>query len=218
MDFSYSDLKLAPNRDNVILDTCRNKRVLHIGAADSPYTKDAYATGLLLHKRLSEVASELIGIDLDAAAADWLNQKGLPKVYVTDLNEAATLNFAPDVIVFGETIEHVPDPGHCLDVLKSCMGAKTKLIITTPNCFDLRFFSMVLHNHERIHDDHKVGFTYGLLAQLLSSKQLKIDDFYFTFLPRKHYPIWMRLRHLIAKFRHGFGETLLATCSLSKES
>lgn len=214
MHFSYKNLKLARNRDEVILRLCRGKRVLHIGAADSPYTYEKFASGLLLHKRLGDVAATLLGIDLDAEAANWLNSQGLPETLTMDMNQVSELGFTPDVIVFGETIEHVVNLGACLETLKACMKEDTLLIISTPNCFHLRFTSMVLRNHEKIHDDHKVGFTYGLLYQLLKSQGLAINDFYFTFLSRERYPWWRHIWYLASTVRHGFSETLLAVCRI----
>lgn len=214
MYFSYKNLKLADNRDDVILAICRGMRVLHIGAADSPFTRDKYASGLLLHKRLSEVAIELVGIDLDQEAADWMNSQGLPETRVVDMNDVSDLGFRPDVIVFGETIEHMVNVGASLNTLKSCMTSETRLVISTPNCYHLWFTSMVLRDHELIHDDHKVGFTYGLLWQALQSQGLKMDDFYFTFLPRERYAWWRRVWLIASKFKHGLSETLLAVCKL----
>jgi hypothetical protein len=214
MYYSYKNMKVSRNRDDEILEICRGKRVLHIGAADSPYTCAKFDSNLLLHKRLSTVTTELLGIDLDADAADWLNHQGLPEIRVMDMNDIASLEFRPQVIVFGETIEHVVNIGTCLATLKSCMNAETLLLISTPNCFHLRFASMVLRNYEDVHDDHKVGFSYGLLHQLLRSQKLKIVDFYFTFLPRSEYPWWRRGWYRVSTFRHGFAETLLAVCRL----
>lgn len=218
MKYSYKGLKLARDRDDVILEHCRNKRVLHVGAADSPYTQHKYASGTLLHKRLSTVASELLGIDIDEEASNWLNDRGLPRIVAADITDAANMRFAPDVIVFGETIEHVANIGTCLENLKRCMTPSTKLLISTPNCYHLWFTSMVLRNHEVIHDDHKVGFSYGLLRQLLESQGLTVCDFYFTFLPREHYSWWRRLWYRLSVIRCGFAETMLAVCKLEPNS
>jgi hypothetical protein len=187
---------------------------LHIGAADSPHTRKKLAAGLLLHERLSTVATGLLGIDLDADAATWLNEQGLPEIRVVDMNNAPDLGFDPEVIVFGETIEHVVNVGACLDTLKACMKPNTSLVISTPNCFHLWFMSMVVRNHESIHDDHKVGFTYGLLVQLLESQGLAVSDFYFTFLPRRKLPVWRLAWCLASRLRPGLAETLLAICHL----
>ena len=71
---------------------------------------------------------------------------------------------------------------------------------------------MVIRNYEEIHDDHKVGFTYALLSQLLESQKLTIEDFYFTFLPRNRLRLAHHLWRSISKLRHGLAETLLFIC------
>ncbi len=218
MKYSYKNLKFARDRDELIIEYCRGKNVLHIGAADSPYTKEKYSNNTLLHKRLSTITSKLIGIDLDTDASKWLNDKGLPEIIAMDMNKLADLGEKPDVIIFGETIEHLVNIGTSLDILKRCMGPSTKLLISTPNCYHIWFTSMVLRGYEDIHDDHKVAFSYGLLSQLLKSQGLKIIDFYFTFLPREHYPWWRRLWYRLSIIRHGFAENMLAICQLESIS
>jgi hypothetical protein len=214
MYFSYKKLKRARNRDDVILRICQGKRVLHVGSADSPYTQQKFDNGLLLHSRLGGVAEELVGVDLDAEAARWMNCRGLAETHVMDLDRAPSLGFSADVIIFGETIEHLVNVGLCLDSLKACMTESTRLIVSTPNCYHLWFTSMVLRNHETVHDDHKVGFTYGLLFQTLRHKGLMVEDFYFTFLPRERFTWWRRLWILASWLRPGISETLLAICTL----
>src|SRR5688572_13759496 len=53
------------NRVDYILQCCQNKRVLHIGFTDHPFTAERLATGDLLHQRLKGVTSGLAGVDLD---------------------------------------------------------------------------------------------------------------------------------------------------------
>jgi 2-polyprenyl-3-methyl-5-hydroxy-6-metoxy-1,4-benzoquinol methylase len=54
-----------------------------------------------------------------------------------DMNNLENLDYAPDVIVFGETIEHVFNIKIALDNLKKVMGKETLLIISTPNAYSL---------------------------------------------------------------------------------
>src|SRR5690606_34514915 len=104
--------------------------------------------------------------------------------------------------------------GLCLDTLKSCMSPATRLVISTPNCYHLWFISMVFRNYETMHEDHKIAFSYGLLRQTLKAGGLRLEGFYFTFLPRARYPWWRRAWYFASKYRHGFAETLLAICVL----
>lgn len=213
--YRYDGLGFAWDRDAEILRLCHGKKVLHIGAADSPRTLDKLSQGLLLHERLGRVASDLVGVEIDEDAVRLLADRGFTNIRICDLNQLATLDYKPDVIVLGETIEHLMNVETCLTGLKRVMTKDTRLIISTPNCYHLYFVSMVARDYEVIHDDHKIGFTYGLLHQLLAANGLKIDEFYFTFLPRPRYQWWRRTWRGAAYLRKGFSETLLAVCRLA---
>ena len=65
MLYSYRDTKYSDSRDAVILAKCAGRRVLHIGAADAPYTREKLEAGSLLHPRIEEVAAEGVGVDVD---------------------------------------------------------------------------------------------------------------------------------------------------------
>lgn len=217
MDFEYSHDTFAVDRDDIIAKISQDKRVLHVGAADSPYTREKLINGLLLHERLAAVANVLTGIDVDPAGIELIESAGLPIVELIDLNEApATLGSDFDVVVFGETIEHLTNLGNALETLKGCMNPETRLVISTPNLFSLSCFRMAFTGREHVHDDHKVGFSHGLLVQLLESAGFEVERTYFTFLPRKEQgrrkQAWLKLTRL----RPGFAETLLSVCRLSR--
>jgi hypothetical protein len=51
------------NRVDFILDQCRNKKVLHIGFSDYPFTAQKTGNGSLLHVQLQKVTKCLLGLD-----------------------------------------------------------------------------------------------------------------------------------------------------------
>jgi 2-polyprenyl-3-methyl-5-hydroxy-6-metoxy-1,4-benzoquinol methylase len=53
------------------------------------------------------------------------------------MNNLERLHYAPDVIIFGETIEHLMNLGVAFTNLKKVMGKETVLIVSTPNCYAL---------------------------------------------------------------------------------
>ena len=71
-------LKYINNRDKHIVDICRGKNVLHIGACDHPFTRERWEKGNLLYKRISDVSNKQLGIDLIEGAAKFLNSKKIP--------------------------------------------------------------------------------------------------------------------------------------------
>src|SRR5690606_34159519 len=146
-----------------------------IGAADSPYTREKFSNGLLLHKRLQEVTDQLVGIDLDGSAAEWMNSQGLPPTLVMNMDQASLLEFTPEVIVFGETIEHLLNIGLSPETLESCMSPSAQLISSTRGCYHPWFMAVVFRNYDALHEDHKVGVSYGRLRQTLKTSGIKLE-------------------------------------------
>lgn len=215
MIMNYTSCYFAPDRDEVILRACRGKRVVHIGACDSPYTMQKMSDGLLLHARLLDVASDVVGVDVDREAIQILEQQGIRDIVHADCREPTEIMGSADVVVLGETIEHVGDPGELILQMKLTMRPDALLIISTPNLYSLSFQLMVLRGSESFHDDHVVGFSMGLLVRLLRSCGFSATETVFTFLPRnsvsRRQMIWRKLGRL----RPGWAETLLVIAKAS---
>lgn len=218
MVYDYNNIKLIGNRDSLICERCNNKKVLHIGATDAPYTKEKLNSGLLLHQRLMKHADTLYGIDINQSAIDYLKTRGINNIYHFDMNMLGNLDFSPDIIVFGEIIEHLQNLRIVISNLKSIMTVDTELIISTPNQLYLLTLLIVCIKHrEYLHEDHKTGFTYGSLKQLLESNGLELQDFFFTFLPRNSEKFSKKVIRHICRIRPGISETLLAIAKLKPQ-
>ncbi len=174
----------TPYRDSYILKKCKNKNVLHIGACDWPYTKERLQDGRLLYKKIDEVCNKQLGLDLDKESIYLLNSKNFEKseVIEQDMNTPGGVDFEADIIIFGETLEHLMNLGIALDSLKNMMNAETELIISVPNSTYLRHSIYALFGYEYQHPDHSVSFSYKTLSQLLAKKDLDVQEFLFTYL------------------------------------
>lgn len=218
MIYDYKYLPLSRNRDEAICAICAGKRVLHLGATDSPFTMEKLEGGLLLHQRLAACCGELYGVDIDAKAIEYLREHGISNIDYFDMNQLGTLPFKPEVIVFGEIIEHLENLKLALGNLRSIMTENTKLVISTPNMFyGMLFLNAFIKQREQIHREHVVGFTYGSLKQLLEVNGFIIDEFHFTFLPRISENINKRILKLICNMRPSIAETLLAVAKVAPE-
>ncbi len=176
---------LVPNRDKFILKKCNNKKVLHIGCTDWPYTKHRLDTDNLLYAKIDAVCSEQLGLDLDEDGAQLLNEMDFSKshIEIKDMNTMSDLDFAPEVIVFGETLEHLLNAGVAFDNLKQAMSEDTELIISVPNAYYVRNFVYGLLGREYQHPDHSLAFTYKTLKQLTGKVGLTVSESYFSHLP-----------------------------------
>ncbi|NVP18165.1 methyltransferase domain-containing protein [Candidatus Gracilibacteria bacterium] len=175
----------SPSRNKIILDYCKGKKVLHVGACDAPFTQGKLdgKYGPLLYKDIDNVCLEQIGIDLDKESIELLNSKSefkKSKVIFFDMNKLEELDFKPDIIIFGEVIEHLMNLEIALTNLKKVMNENTILIISTPNAFYLTAFINSIFGVERFHEDHKVLFSYGYLKNLLNFNGIDIINGYFT--------------------------------------
>ena len=119
MNYSYRSFKSSTERNRLIIDHCRNKSVLHLGATDAPFTEIKYKNDLLLHTQIMKVAANVKGIDIDQPSIDFLSTKGINNIESFDMNQLGNLDFKPDVIVFGEIIEHLQNLQTALSNLKS---------------------------------------------------------------------------------------------------
>lgn len=205
--------RFRPNRDDVIVEWATGRRVLHIGACDAPYTRKKYERGLLLHPKLAAVASELRGIDLDKDAIELMAELGHSIDYF-DMNNAGALDFRPEVIVFGETIEHLVNFDATFGSLRAIMGPDTRLVISTPNAFHARRFVAACFGREQTHPEHTCLFSLQTLRQLLARYELEIETAAYTFLPRRKNRMKRRLAMALSRIAPALGETLLVSARL----
>ncbi len=162
------------NRADYLLDLVKGKKVWHFGFADAPFTTERVQQKKLLHMRMQAVAEDVYGLDYDAdAVALYTQLTGDEKVQVFDLMDlegAVPANvFAPDLVLLGEVMEHLPDPMIALKNLHMLLPASAKLVITVPNVFALQNFAAAVQHYESVHPDHYwyySPFTFSKLAAL----------------------------------------------------
>ncbi len=177
--------KKIKSRDTKLLEYCVWKKVLHIGACDSPFTQEKFngERGPFLYREIDKVCSDQLGIDLDRESVEFLNshRSELPKstALCMDMNKFEELDYSPDIIIFGEVIEHLMNLEVALSNLKKVMKKDTLLIISTPNAYCFEGIIGNIFGRESFHEDHKVYFTYGMLTNLLRHNQIQVVDGYF---------------------------------------
>jgi SAM-dependent methyltransferase len=179
---SLRNVKLV-DRVDYICKKCDSKKVLHLGATDSPYTEDAIRENRFLHFYLQGVTDELTGIDLDEKMIAYLsvnhdiNNIQLGNIEVIDDYPKSIF----DVIVAGEILEHLSNPGNAIQSIAKAATTKTKIIITVPNAYSFKGFCRALLGFEVIHSDHVLHHSLYTLTQLLHRYDLKIvEEFSFV--------------------------------------
>lgn len=210
MKFRVKQLsKSQSTRDEAIVALCKGKKVLHIGATDAPYTKPKLEDGLLLHAKIGSVSEDVLGIDIDQEAIDFLKEKGMDNIIHFDMNKLEALDYKPDVIIFGETIEHLMNQELAISNLKQIMSNHTILVVSTPNALWLNKIIDTLLQTEHQHPDHKVVFSLATLKNLFEANELVVKEMHYTFLNRKRTGVTKRFKKIFCKMFPGFSETLL---------
>jgi len=196
-----------------------------LGCTNYPYTSEAINGGNLLHLLLKEKCSELYGFDDDQNGLDILSQHGCTNLFKANLEELGSvpLDETFDVIVAGEIIEHLNNPGLFLSGIKRFIGPKTKLIITTVNAYcGFRFALYALNGkrgrNEQIHPDHVAYYSYSTLSVLLNRYDLKIENFLYYDLGTEHRPYsrWFVnfINDCLVKFTPQLADGVIAICRL----
>ena len=182
-------------RVDFIKESCADKKVLHLGCANYPYTQDSIDNEMLLHFDLEKIAGKLYGFDFDEKGLDILGKAGAENLYRADLEKLDEVPLIEtfDVIVAGEMIEHLNNPGLFLNGVKRFMTAETRLLMTTINAYcGMRFLWYGLRGkrgvQEPVHPDHVAYYSYSTLSVLLHRHALTIDSFLFYDIGREHRP------------------------------
>ncbi len=198
--------KKIKNRNTLIKEYCKWKKILHIWACDAPFTKEKYNWELweFLYKEIDLVCKEQLWIDLDTESINFLNSKknyfSNSRIQYFDMNQLENLNFKPDIIVFWEVIEHLMNLEIALTNLKKIMSKNTLLIISTPNayCFEWILWNFIWK--EFFHPDHKMIFTYWLLKNLLKYNWIKEYNFYFCKIPHINNKLHVKILNFISNY------------------
>src|SRR5438874_8964813 len=125
---------MTSDRMTYIVEACRGKQVLHLGCTDWPYTEKKLSTGTLLHVKINAVAASLVGVDADKDGVACFLKMGFPQTYVENVENFSQPEICRrtfEVIVAGEIIEHLENPGLFLRSIQKLMNPTTQLIITT---------------------------------------------------------------------------------------
>ncbi len=179
----------------IIHELCAGKRVLHLGCTNYPYTNEAIDSNMLLHFELEKICSDLWGIDADQEGIDILRSHGSENIIFGDLEDLSNvpLNLAFDVILAGEMIEHLNNPGLFLEGVKKFMSGETVLLLTTINAYcAMRFFYYGARGKrgrsEPVHPDHVAYYSYSTLKLLLERHGLLLDTFLYYDIGVEHRP------------------------------
>ncbi len=121
--------------------------------------------------------SSCVGIDLDTESVERLvsghKRTNVRTGDVEKLEDLAPAKF--DVVVAGEIVEHLNNPGLFLSSVSGVLDPDGLLIITTTNAYCLRRFLRVPFGYESIHPDHTYYFSHTTLRRLVEPFGFKLQ-------------------------------------------
>ena len=110
-----------------------------------------------------------------------IDRLGGPNIFGFDLDdvEAGSLPdfVGVELVICGEVLEHLSNPGHFLKRLKKAYPVTT--IFTVPNAFTDIGRNSLKTGIEQVNSDHTCYYSYTTLKELLDRHAYQIDEFYW---------------------------------------
>lgn len=196
---------------NGYLESCvYGKSVLHVGCSDWPITPDRLTDGTLLHLQLQRASRELVGIDLSEMGIAALRTHGVSNVQVMD---AETINLAKkfDVILAGDVLEHMNNPGRFLHRAVSLLGRDGEVIVGVPSALTINNIKTWLGGGEQVHSDHTFYFSPKTLSALHERFGLLPVKLIFTVQPPGMYEskVFLNMRKALLKMNKAMAPSII---------
>lgn len=162
-------------REEVILEYTAGKDVLDCGGIDHYASEEKLSTGDWLHEKIHNRAKSCLGVDILNKNVDKINSQGKFKFIAANVEEL-TFSAQFDVVVAGEIIEHLYNPGKFLDSAWRALKSEGVLIITTPNAYSFSgMIYAVLFKREKCHPEHTCYFSPQTLVYLVERHGFKVN-------------------------------------------
>ncbi len=183
---NVEEIAAADQRISIILKFINHEdKVLDVGCAhhDAGRQSDPY----WLHQHIVAKAKNTTGVDSEYSECEKLTHMGF-KVVCGDVEDSGLVDILGrdhNVIVAGELIEHLANPGLFLHNAYEMLKPGGFLILSTPNPWNyFNIASVVLRNKIPIHSQHTAWFDDKTLSQLVSRYGYHIQHFEYLY--------WMR--------------------------
>jgi hypothetical protein len=158
----FHDIPDAPvvDRAAFLLERCAGKVVLDVGASGA------------MHAALVQAAKACHGIDRH-------DGEGVVGVDLDDYHAALPRVPGVGVVVCGEVLEHLSNPGWFLDRLRAAYPG-VPVIVTVPNAFTEAGARRVMAaGVENVNEDHVAWYSYKTLSTLLGRHGYAVKEWYW---------------------------------------
>ena len=207
------------NRVNYILNRCEGKRVLHLGCTSSPSTRRRIQEKTHLHMHITSYAQEVYGVDIDTDGLNVMREHGFENLHEGSVYELHTLGLPTnfDIVLAGELIEHLANPGLFLDSVRQCCSPDTVFVLTTPNSFSVKHWIHYLLGKEESHPEHVAFYSFSTLQRLLTDHQFRIENWQAGMITHMsaRSKIFTPVIGMLGKLYPRFGDSLIVECRVN---
>lgn len=174
------------DRNEYLRKTILGKSVLHVGCSDFPITQQRIEENSLLHQYLQDSAKKIVGIDLSEKGINILKEHGFDNVILMDA-ENISLSTKFDVILAGDVLEHLNNPGLFLKKARTLLNSGGEIIIGVPSALTFNNLKAWFLGWEQVHADHTFYFSPKTLSTLCARFNLLPIKLVFTVQPQCSY-------------------------------
>jgi hypothetical protein len=152
-------LPAAPVVDRIayILDHCKGKHVLNLGAASGD-----------LHAAIKTVASRVIGVDKASGSDHTIDLDEEPEKLNALLGSPKF-----NLVVAGELFEHLANPGNLLFHLRLL---HCPVLITAPNAMANISYHWIRRGYEQVNTDHVAYYSWWTLTNLVHRYRFAVHE------------------------------------------
>lgn len=205
------------------MKTSSGLSVLHLGCVgftDLDGEQRVKSAKQSLHWKLTQ-CSNVVGVDRSSRVIEELRRLRIfDNVVYGDVERLDELPVRQtfDLVIAGDIIEHLSNPGRMLDGIYRFCTADTRIIITTPNAFGAPNFLRHSVGKFREGAEHVMSFNEQNLTTLLRRHGYVVAESHTCFQPRSadaHNHLAFRLGTGLLKMFPRFGGTLLVVAKRS---
>ncbi len=166
-------------KDDFIVVECQGRTVLDVGCIDHSIRRIEELGDRWLHRRIAEVAAEVVGVDILAEEAAELRGRGY-EIVVADA-QYLRLDRRFDRVVLGDILEHVENPGDLLATALCHVSPGGSILLSTPNPFYAgRLMTALARNYVGVNPEHVAWFDPKVLFRLGHRVGLEVVDFHWA--------------------------------------
>jgi len=132
------------------------------------------------HRLIQQSAADVYGLDFDLTD-DFIANSKIGHYFRMNA-ENFSLPLKVDVIFAGDLLEHLSNPGLFLSACRKSLKDGGRLIMTTPNCFNLfNLTEKVSKVEPTVNRDHTCYFNLKTLRQLLEKNDCRIVEWGYVY-------------------------------------